>query len=177
MPCPFAERKGALVYCKLAKKKVNPLAYPCLGNKYVRCKIYKKYIEEQEKEKEAISSQLSESESTEKTHAAQPQISQLTRVEDELRETSSSAISQVPEPVPKIKLEIPKIEIKDINFKDRKNEENIKLGSETRTRGLTLSGTPAKNCLECIYYGKNTRICLLLGVEVKNPLDPPCTKS
>ncbi len=42
MPCPYAERKGTLVVCKVRGTPVNPLAYPCLGEKYANCPIYAK---------------------------------------------------------------------------------------------------------------------------------------
>ncbi len=40
MPCPYAERRGALVLCKVTGKTVNPIAYPCLGTKYHACPYY-----------------------------------------------------------------------------------------------------------------------------------------
>lgn len=164
MPCPYAERKGALVYCRLAKKKVNPLAYPCLGNKYKKCKIYKKYAG---KEEVSTPPPPPEAEQVPQT----PQTAPPPRVEAEAKPSEAPPI---PEPVPTTKLEIPKIEVEIPKIEV--SQPTKESSGTVRTRGLTLDGKPARNCLECIYYGKNTRICLLLGVEVKNPLDPPCAK-
>lgn len=41
MPCPYAERRGTLVICRVRGTPVNPLAYPCLGEKYHACPIYR----------------------------------------------------------------------------------------------------------------------------------------
>ena len=41
MTCPFADVKGLLVYCKLLKKYVSPLKYPCLSN-YGKCEVIRK---------------------------------------------------------------------------------------------------------------------------------------
>jgi len=41
VPCPYAERRGAAVYCRAAQRKVNPLAFPCLSDRYERCRYYK----------------------------------------------------------------------------------------------------------------------------------------
>jgi len=41
VPCPYAERRGAAVYCRAAGRKVNPLAFPCLTDRYERCRYYK----------------------------------------------------------------------------------------------------------------------------------------
>ncbi len=106
MVCPFAEKKGAAVYCKILGKRVNPLAYPCLSKKYEKCKIYqehKKHVEERAKE---------------------------VKVEE------AAPISK-------------------------------------KAKGIRLDGSPARNCRECIYYGK-TGVCLLLGIEVEDPDNPPC---
>lgn len=46
MPCPYAERKGTLVVCKIRGAPVNPLAYPCLGEKYPNCPIYARWAKE-----------------------------------------------------------------------------------------------------------------------------------
>jgi len=114
MICPFAERRGAIVYCRVLRKRVNPLAYPCLSKKYEKCKIYqeqRKFTEERTKELEK----------TEKTVSSAP-------IETELRR---------------------------------------------KRIGIRLDGSPARTCKECIYYGR-TGLCLLLGIEVKDPNNPPC---
>jgi len=49
MPCPYAERRGSLVFCKILGKPVNPLVYPCLSNKYKSCKHYKEPVKAEEK--------------------------------------------------------------------------------------------------------------------------------
>ncbi len=41
MTCPFANVKGLLVYCKLLKKHVSPLKYPCLSN-YGKCEVIRR---------------------------------------------------------------------------------------------------------------------------------------
>ncbi|MCE4619202.1 MAG: hypothetical protein F7C37_07180 [Desulfurococcales archaeon] len=111
MACPFAARQGAAVYCKLLKKRVNPLAYPCLSKKYEKCKVY------QERGKQAQ--------------------------EKESQEQEKQVTAQVQRP------------------------------KQARRKGLRLDGSPARHCRECIYYGK-TGVCLLLGVEIKDPNNPPC---
>jgi len=39
--CPYAEKKGAAVYCRAAGRKVNPLAFPCFTDRYEKCRYYK----------------------------------------------------------------------------------------------------------------------------------------
>ncbi len=51
MPCPYAQRKGPVVICQVTKKKVNPLAAPCLTNRYIRCKFYVQAVKSEEKRK------------------------------------------------------------------------------------------------------------------------------
>jgi len=41
LPCPYAERRGPLVYCRAAGRPVNPLAFPCLTNRYEACRYYR----------------------------------------------------------------------------------------------------------------------------------------
>jgi hypothetical protein len=43
-----------------------------------------------------------------------------------------------------------------------------------RGLGITIEGRPAENCLECLYYGAQARVCLKLGIDVKDPRRPPC---
>ncbi len=38
--CPYGEKKGFAVYCKILKKKVSPLKYPCMGD-YTHCPHYR----------------------------------------------------------------------------------------------------------------------------------------
>ncbi|UXD22875.1 hypothetical protein IPA_09135 [Ignicoccus pacificus DSM 13166] len=38
--CPYGEKKGFAVYCKILRKKVSPLKYPCMGN-YEHCPHYR----------------------------------------------------------------------------------------------------------------------------------------
>ncbi|MEB3788327.1 MAG: hypothetical protein GSR72_00345 [Desulfurococcales archaeon] len=111
MACPYAERQGAAVYCKVLRKRVNPLAYPCLSKKYEKCKVY------QEKEKYLQ--------------------------ETEPREQAEQVTVQAQRP------------------------------RQERRIGIRLDGSPARHCRECIYYGR-TGVCLLLGVEIKDPNNPPC---
>ena len=35
--CPFAEKKGLAIYCKVAKKKVSPLTHYCTSDKWPQC--------------------------------------------------------------------------------------------------------------------------------------------
>lgn len=56
MVCPYAERKGPIVICGVTGSKVNPIAFPCLTDRYQRCKYYKrageeKAVEERREEK------------------------------------------------------------------------------------------------------------------------------
>ncbi len=44
MTCPYAERKGFIVYCRLTGKHVNPLTRPCLSGDYTRCPDYREYL-------------------------------------------------------------------------------------------------------------------------------------
>ena len=44
--CPYGEKKGFAVYCRLAGKKVSPLKYPCTSEHYEKCPIYVKYAKE-----------------------------------------------------------------------------------------------------------------------------------
>ncbi len=49
--CPYAERKGLAVYCKLANKKVSPLRYPCFSSHWQKCPIYREMAPKLEAEK------------------------------------------------------------------------------------------------------------------------------
>ena len=53
MPCPYAERRGALVLCKVKGKTVNPIAYPCLGTKYEACPYYRQAQQAKPREEKA----------------------------------------------------------------------------------------------------------------------------
>ncbi len=53
--CPYAERRGLAVFCKLANKKVSPLRYPCFSSHWDKCPIYREMapkIEEERKKEE-----------------------------------------------------------------------------------------------------------------------------
>ncbi len=52
MPCPYAEKRGAVVFCKAINKIVNPFVMPCLSNRYTRCKYYR--AAEERKAAEAV---------------------------------------------------------------------------------------------------------------------------
>ena len=43
-----------------------------------------------------------------------------------------------------------------------------------RGLGIRIDGKPAENCLECLYYGAHAKVCLKLGVDIKDPYKPPC---
>jgi len=52
--CPYGEKKGLAVFCKLINEKVSPLKYPCTSDHYEKCPIYQKYAKrEAAEEKEA----------------------------------------------------------------------------------------------------------------------------
>ena len=137
MPCPYAEKKGPIVYCKLTGKKVNPLAFPCLTNKYTRCKYYRKAGEVKRDE--------------EKAKAEEKPVTP--------QEAQKQALPQPPPSQPSISVNPPPTT------------------SRRETKGMTIDGRKPSNCLECIYYGAKTRTCLLLGITVKDPYDPPCAKT
>ncbi|MCE4619628.1 MAG: hypothetical protein F7C33_01245 [Desulfurococcales archaeon] len=138
MPCPYAEKKGPIVYCKLTGKKVNPLAFPCLTNKYTKCKYYRKASEEKQAEK---------------------------KVEKEEKQPAPPE-TQIPAPLRPAPSPQPSTSTKPAEAPVR-----------AETKGMTLDGRRPSNCLECIYYGAKTHTCLLLGITVKDPYDPPCAKT
>ncbi len=125
MPCPYAERRGAVVYCRAAGKPVNPLAFPCLTNRYTKCKYYR---QAQQRAEQAIV--------PERPAEAAPKLA------------PEEAPAAGPAPAPQ--------------------------SAAPATRGLTKEGTPARNCLECVFYVKTISYCTLLGVDVKDPNKPPC---
>jgi len=53
LPCPYAERRGALVYCRARGGPVNPLAFPCLTERYQNCRFYREAEARKKAEKEA----------------------------------------------------------------------------------------------------------------------------
>ena len=124
MPCPYAERRGAIVYCRAAGKPVNPLAFPCLTNRYTKCKYYRQAQEQ------------------EQARAPKPQ--------------SEAAPRPAPQEAPAA------------------SPASAPQAATPATRGLTKEGTPARNCLECVFYVKTISYCTLLGVDVKDPNKPPC---
>ncbi len=46
MTCPYAERKGFIVYCKLTGRYVNPLTRPCISGDYTKCPEYQSKLAE-----------------------------------------------------------------------------------------------------------------------------------
>jgi hypothetical protein len=130
--CPYAERRGPLIYCKAAGKVVNPLAFPCRSkDKYVNC-IYYRQAQQKKATEQGVQPQKPET-TGEKPLQPPPQPAKSTSEEGEIEQPA--------------------------------------------TKGITIDGRPARNCLECIYYGERTKICLLLGVEVKDPYNPPCREA
>ncbi len=129
MPCPYAERKGPAVYCRLIGRKVNPLAFPCLTDKYEKCRYYRRHAAEAKREEKPSAAQ------------AAPR-----------REAIQAPPRPVAAPSP------------------------APGGRRGEVKGLTLDGRKPRTCLECIYYGTKTRTCLLLGIPVDNPEDPPCAR-
>ena len=41
--CPYGEKKGFAVYCKVLRKKVSPLKYPCMAD-YTKCPHYREAV-------------------------------------------------------------------------------------------------------------------------------------
>ncbi|BAA80351.1 hypothetical protein APE_1357 [Aeropyrum pernix K1] len=39
--CPLGESRGPVVYCKVVRRPVNPLAFPCSTPRYVNCRFYR----------------------------------------------------------------------------------------------------------------------------------------
>ncbi len=141
MPCPYAEKKGPIVICKVTGKKVNPLAFPCLTNRYTRCKYYRE-----------AESKKAKPEVKPRAPIEQPSIAPPASVPSIKREETRA--SRTIEPV----------------------KETVHVKGRGEVKGLTLDGRKPRNCLECIYYGSKTKTCLLLGVTIKDPYDPPCAK-
>ncbi len=153
MPCPYAKRRGAVIYCEAAKKIVNPLTHPCLSrSRYTRCKYYRAAQEARETRAEEKPAQAQTSAAAPPPATSPPKPQPASAIPSTAREERPPAppASKPPEPAKPV---------------------------APRTRGLTLDGRPARNCLECIYYGRKTSICLLLGVEVRDPNRPPCAES
>jgi len=107
--CPYAERRGPAVYCKAAGRKVNPLAFPCLTDKYQKCRFYR----------------------------------------------APQATPQTPQP--------PRQEARPAR-------------PRRGVKGSTIDGRVPVDCTECVYYGSRTGTCILLGVTVRDPRDPPCAE-
>ena len=132
MPCPYAERRGVSIYCKAAGRKVNPLAFPCLTNRYKRCRYYR------EPEPEKPQEQKEPAKAETRPARKQPQVT------------------------------IPTLEYPSVTPRASPRGE---------VKGITIDGRKPRDCTECIYYGARTRTCLLLGVTVQDPRDPPCAKT
>jgi len=45
--CPYGEKKGLAVFCKLLNEKVSPLKYPCTSDHYEKCPVYQKYAKKE----------------------------------------------------------------------------------------------------------------------------------
>ena len=147
MPCPYAEKKGPIVICKVLGKKVNPLAHPCLTNRYTKCKYYKKAIEKEKKLEEAVPT-------------TEPYKEKI------MKEITLPARQE----------KSPKIEASPYSSLTISTSKPIST-EKRETKGMTLDGRKPTNCLECIYYGSKTKTCILLGVQIKDPYDPPCAKT
>lgn len=143
MVCPYAERKGPIVICGVTGKKVNPLAYPCLTDKYEKCKYYRQAQEAKKPEKAMVE-----------------------------REAKPAA-----PPKPQLAPAPPAREASGPQGPGLGRIKARKRALARETKGLTLDGRKPTNCLECIYYGSKTQTCLLLGVEIKDPYDPPCART
>ncbi|AEM38161.1 hypothetical protein Pyrfu_0289 [Pyrolobus fumarii 1A] len=50
MKCPYAERKGFIVHCKLTGKHVNPFTRPCISGNYTKCPEYREYMSKKREE-------------------------------------------------------------------------------------------------------------------------------
>ena len=143
MACPYAEKKGPIVICKVIGKKVNPLAFPCLTNKYQKCKYYKEAQAKKEKPVE--------------------------------KPTAKTVIREVkPEPL-KTEVRVTREKAGTTPPPTTSREGSVEVKGEVK--GITLDGRKPRNCLECIYYGSKTKTCLLLGITIEDPYDPPCAKT
>jgi hypothetical protein len=132
MPCPYAEKRGALVFCRATGKLVNPLAFPCLTDRYETCRFYKEAKAREAKEEKAKA-----------------------KVPPSTEHPVASRAGEAERP-----------------------SESVAARQQTlATRGLTADGRPARNCLECVFYSEATKTCLLLGVKVEDPNNPPCARS
>ncbi|MCE4615447.1 MAG: hypothetical protein F7C09_00065 [Aeropyrum sp.] len=49
--CPYGERRGATVYCKIANRVVNALVFPCTSPRYASCKFYRQAEQRPEEER------------------------------------------------------------------------------------------------------------------------------
>jgi len=133
MPCPYAEKRGAIVFCKAIGGPVNPLAFPCLTGRYEMCRYYRE-AKAREAEAKAVEIQ---------SRAVRAVTSEAPTREEVERVAGTKAATAGPAPT---------------------------------TRGLTVDGRPARNCLECVFYSEATKSCLLLGVKVEDPNNPPCAQ-
>ena len=151
MPCPYAERRGAIVYCKAAGKPVNPLAFPCLTNRYQRCRYYR--------EAQARKAKAPEEATPPPREAAEPAAQP---VKPQPPPTQTPAAPRAPAEAPATAGEA--------------QAGQAPAPERPRIRGLTADGRPARNCLECIFYSEALGRCLLLGVNVEDPYNPPCAQ-
>ncbi|NPA85587.1 MAG: hypothetical protein GXO07_06260 [Crenarchaeota archaeon] len=46
--CPYGEKKGFAVFCRLLGQKVSPLKYPCTSDHYEKCPVYQERAEKRE---------------------------------------------------------------------------------------------------------------------------------
>lgn len=147
MPCPYAERRGPVIYCKAIGKAVSPLTHPCLSkDRYKKCKYYRA-AESKKKPVEKPAEPATR-------EASPPRPVEPPRIEARAESTAETG-------KPPAQLQAPA----------------AGKGGAPKTLGITLDGKPARTCLECIYYGSRTKVCLLLGIEVKDPFNPPCAES
>ncbi|MEB2836305.1 MAG: hypothetical protein GSR80_001120 [Desulfurococcales archaeon] len=153
MPCPYAERRGAIVYCKAAGKPVNPLAFPCLTNRYQRCRYYR--------EAEARKARAAEEAAPPPSEAAKPAAQPV-----------QAPAVEAPPAAPQAQAEAPAT----AGEAGEARAEQAPAPERPRIRGLTADGRPARNCLECIFYSEALGRCLLLGVNVEDPYNPPCAQ-
>ena len=57
MTCPYAERRGFIVYCKLTKRYVNPLTRPCISGDYTKCPEYQSALASKGEQAKSIEEQ------------------------------------------------------------------------------------------------------------------------
>lgn len=61
MVCPYARKRGPVVYCEIQKRTVSPLKYPCLTDKWSECEILKSVRKKEEEGIKEVEVKMKES--------------------------------------------------------------------------------------------------------------------